>query len=141
MELAVPSFVFTPGRNFQERTASGPLDDQMANLKIKIDRGPAGLGAETGRIHVESSTRLIVLRRVLRLSCPNPLLEAPRNCSLPEAVPLGAIGNTTGLMARLQKPHVRQRAKPFNSHPVSISCAIQARQALRYGWRIHRDFR
>jgi hypothetical protein len=25
----------------------------------------------------------------------------------------------------LQKPHVRQRAKPFNSHPVSESCAIQ----------------
>src|SRR5215831_15315211 len=26
MELAVPSFVFTPGRHFRERTASGPLD-------------------------------------------------------------------------------------------------------------------
>src|SRR5262249_5735494 len=26
MELAVPSFVFTPGRNFRERTAAGPLD-------------------------------------------------------------------------------------------------------------------
>ena len=26
MELAVPSFVFTPGRDFRERTASGPLD-------------------------------------------------------------------------------------------------------------------
>jgi hypothetical protein len=26
MELAVPSFVFTPGRIFRERTASGPLD-------------------------------------------------------------------------------------------------------------------
>src|SRR5215470_13284955 len=26
MELAVPSFLFTPGRNFRERTASGPLD-------------------------------------------------------------------------------------------------------------------
>jgi hypothetical protein len=25
MELAVPSFVFTPGRNFRERTASGRL--------------------------------------------------------------------------------------------------------------------
>src|SRR5215471_15271568 len=26
MELAVPSFVFTPGRDLRERTASGPLD-------------------------------------------------------------------------------------------------------------------
>src|SRR5215469_14832162 len=26
MELAVPNFVFTPGRDFRERTASGPLD-------------------------------------------------------------------------------------------------------------------
>src|SRR5215468_680955 len=41
------------------------------------------------------------------------------------AVPLGAAGNTTGRMARLQKPYVRRRAKPFNSHPVSKSCAIQ----------------
>jgi len=48
----------------------------MANPKITIDRGPAGLGAETGRIHVGSSTRLIVLRRTLRLSCPNPHLES-----------------------------------------------------------------
>src|SRR5215813_12026607 len=96
----------------------------MANLKITIDRGPAGLGAETGRIHVGSSTRLIILRRVLRLSCPNPHLEAPRNCSLPEAVPLGAIGNTTGRMAccknRMfvegQSPstHIRSR---FPLHP------------------------
>src|SRR5262249_16050007 len=29
MELAVPSFVFTPGRDFRERTASGPLDCQI----------------------------------------------------------------------------------------------------------------
>src|SRR4030095_17000407 len=26
MQLAVPSFVFTPGTNFRERTAQGPLD-------------------------------------------------------------------------------------------------------------------
>ena len=30
----------------------GLVDDQMANLKITIDRGPTNLGAETGRIHV-----------------------------------------------------------------------------------------
>src|SRR5215471_4342048 len=42
------------------------------------------------------------------------------------AAPLGASGNTTGRMARLRKPYVRRRAKPFNSHPVSKSCAIQA---------------
>src|SRR5215471_7618430 len=126
MELAVPSFVFTPGRNFRERTASGPLDDQMANLKIKIDRGPAGLGAETGRIHVGSSTRLIVLRRVLRLSCPYPLDKAPRNCSLPFGSAFRRDWNTTGRMARLQRPYFRRRAKPFNSQPVSKSCAIQA---------------
>src|SRR5262245_6229084 len=42
------------------------------------------------------------------------------------AVPLGSSGNTTGRIARLQKPYVRRRAKPFNSNPVSKSCAIQA---------------
>src|SRR5215468_425033 len=122
MELAVPSFVFTPGRNFRERTASGPLDDQMANLKIKIDHGPAGLGAETGRIHVGSSTRLIVLRRVLRLHAQIRLIKRLETVLCLSAVPLGASGNTMGRMARLQKPHVRRRAKPFNSHPVSKSC-------------------
>src|SRR5215475_11283929 len=77
----------------------GPVDDQMANLKIKIDRGPAGLGAETGRIHVGSSTRLIVLRRVLRLSCPNPLDKAPRNCSLPFGSAFRRKALYVGLMA------------------------------------------
>jgi hypothetical protein len=52
MELAVPSFVFTPGKYLPGTDCFGPVDDQMANLKIKIDRGPTGLGAETGRIHV-----------------------------------------------------------------------------------------
>src|SRR5215467_12705066 len=30
------------------------------------------------------------------------------------------------------------KGKAFNSHPVSISCAIQAHQDVRYGWSIHR---
>jgi hypothetical protein len=52
MELAVPSFVFTPGKYFPGTDCLGPVDDQMANLKITIDRGPTETGAETGRIHV-----------------------------------------------------------------------------------------
>src|SRR5215468_46500 len=137
MELAVPSFVFTPGRNFRERTASGPLDDQMANLKIKIDRGPAGLGAETGRIHVGSSTRLIVLRRVLRLSCPNPLLEAPRNCSLPFGSAFRRKALYVGLMAWFQgkELYAHRRDKPFNSHTRSQRYPSKP---IGYGWSIHR---
>src|SRR5215831_20075717 len=113
MELAVPSFVFTPGRNFQERTASGPLDIGRRILRSLLITAPQDWERRLEESTWASSTRLIVLRRVLRLSCPSPLDKAPRNCSLPEAVPLGAGGNTTGRMARLQKPYVRRRAKPF----------------------------
>ena len=40
MELAVPSFVFTPGRNFRERTASGPLDSWIQANPVAAHRPP-----------------------------------------------------------------------------------------------------
>src|SRR5262245_53270768 len=110
-----------PENIFREQTASGRL-----TIRWRISRSRLIATHQDWERRLEestwaSSTRLIILRRVLRLSCPSPLDKAPRNCSLPEAVPLGAAGNTTGRMARLQRPYVRRRAKPFNSHPVSIS--------------------
>ena len=76
MELAVPSFVFTPGRDFRERTASGPLDDQMANLKITIDHDPTRLGAETGRIHVGIFHTPDCSPQSLTTLMPNPSVES-----------------------------------------------------------------
>src|SRR5215831_12725013 len=98
----------------------------MANLKITIDRGPAETGAETGRIHVGIFHTSDYSPQSLTALMPDSLVKAPRNCSLPEAVPLGANFYTSGRMVRLQQPYVRRRAKPFDSHPVSKSCAIQA---------------
>src|SRR5215813_14574774 len=40
MELAVPSFVFTLGRNFRERTASGPLDIGWRILRSLLIAAP-----------------------------------------------------------------------------------------------------
>src|SRR5262245_11316406 len=68
--LAVPSFVFTPGRDFRERTASGRL-----TIRWRISRSVLIAAQQKRERRLEestwaSSTRLIVLRRVLRLSCP-----------------------------------------------------------------------
>src|SRR5215470_15362851 len=126
MELAVPSFVFTPGRDFQERTASGRLTIRWRISRSRLIAAPQDWERRLEESTWASSTRLIVLRRVLRLSCPNPHDKAPRNCSLPFGSAFRRNWYTTGRMARLQKPYVRRRAKPFNSHPVSKSSAIQA---------------
>src|SRR5215467_9730059 len=138
MEPAVPSFIFTPGRNIQERTASGPLDIGRRILRSLLITAPQDWERRLRRIHVGIFHTPDCSPQSLTALMPNPHDKAPRNCSLPEAVPLDASGNTTGRMARLQKPYGRQMAKPFNSHPVPISCAIQAHQDVRYGWSIHR---
>ena len=58
MELAVPSFVFTPGRIFRERTASGPLD-------CRIRANPA---RPISLRHIaESNSRVLDMQTIKRL--------------------------------------------------------------------------
>src|SRR5215510_8880821 len=58
MELAVPSFVFTPGRIFRERTASGPLDYRIRANPV----GPISL-----RHIAESNSRVLDMQTIKQL--------------------------------------------------------------------------
>src|SRR5215471_17454395 len=137
MELAIPSSN-SRLEETSERTASGPLNIGRRILRSLLIT-PRRIGSgDSEESTWTSSTRLIVLRRALRLSFKIRMRKRLETVLRPEAAPFGAIANTTG---RMQKPHVRQGQKPFNSHPVSKSCAIQAHQDVRYVWSIHRGFR
>jgi len=96
----------------------------MANLKITIDRGPAETGAETGRIHVGIFHTPDCSPQSLTALMPDSLVKAPRNRSLPEAVPLGAAFNTPSRTACFQlncktrkedRATLKLRAMPISS--------------------------
>src|SRR5215475_1848123 len=102
----------------------GPVDDQMANLKITIDRGPAETGAETGRIHVGIFNTPDCSPQSLTALMPDSLVKAPRNRSLPEAAPLGAAFYTPSRTAWFQlncktrkedRATLKLRAMPISS--------------------------
>src|SRR5262245_52132751 len=88
--LAVPSFVFTPGSNFRERTASGRWTSQVRRL----DGGPSTSGlypeaiaSSTGDADRQATSG--ILRRQSFLSAtPFHRFSKSRNGSLPVGVPL-----------------------------------------------------
>jgi hypothetical protein len=95
----------------------------MANLKFTVERGPTGLGAETGRIHVgifhtpdcspQSLTALMPNSSVMRHTVLLPFGSALT----------GAIDNTPGQAAWLQQPDGISREDRLEDSPMPNSSA------------------
>src|SRR5262249_29519602 len=120
MELAVPSFVFTPGRHFRARTASGPLDSW---IQANPASGPSASGLYPEAIASrpgdadDQATSEILRGRSVPATTSNPWFSKGGKRFLS---PEGRAPSLRELYPTSQ-PHARRRVEPFNSHTVSIS--------------------
>src|SRR5499427_10601919 len=134
MELAVPSFVFTPERMvIRERTASGPLDYRIRANPVRpisfrhiaesdsVGYLACGLPSDFRDFTWSKFTGHNLLSLVLK--------DQKLFLSLTGRVPL-----TNGSIPQ-ESPYARRRDEPFNLSTVSISSPSTP---TGFGWSIHR---
>src|SRR5499427_318170 len=132
MELAVPSFVFTPGRDFRERTASGPLD-------CRIRANPARplsyrhIADSDGRVlDMETIKQLqrFYVAEVFRLQPLIPGSQGSETISLPNG--------TSAFDQRQCTTRVNRKFVEGISPSTHLRSRFPLHPSWRFGWSIHR---
>src|SRR5215467_7424684 len=134
MELAVPSFVFTPGRDFRERTASGPLDCRVRENPVR-PLSYRHIADTDGRVLDMETIKQLQRFYVAEVFRPQPLIpgsQGSETVSLPNRTSAFDQGRSITRVNRNfdewinPSTHLRSR---FPLHP-----------SWRFGWSIHRGF-
>src|SRR5215475_3793003 len=132
MELAVPSFVFTPRRNFRERTASGRLTIGFERIRWR-PISPRHIAGSDSRVLDMQTIKQLQRFYVDEVFRPQPLIpgsQGSETVSLPNGTSAFDQGQSTTRVNRkfveVTSPSTHLRSR-FTLHP-----------SRRFGWSIHR---